>query len=463
MTTGLGTLALALLTASGDAQVNPAVAAINEPGCPRLFDMLTQSFQKRIPKDQWPRFCNQVGKLEQIKRLGEDGGWIRHEAQTPSGPVAFDIAFAEDGRIAGLSVKPRTPRAPADFKPAATLAAQLQQARDAHHLPGVAALALRDGKPLEIAALGDRKLGEPTPVTTDDVWHLGSDTKAMTATLIAMLVDEQKLNWTATLPKLFPKWTDIAPGYSAVSIEMLLGHRAGMPAETAPNERFWKMRAAKDQLQARTDYVHEILRIAPDKVGMFRYSNASYVTAGVIVEQATGASWEVNMRKRLFEPLGMASCGFGPPAQVGKVDQPWAHDCSSGTCKPVTPGPSSDNPPALGPAGTVHCSLADWGKFVAMHVRGERGEKTLVSTESMKRLHQAQAGGNYAMGWGVVPRDWAGGPAWSHTGSNGMFFASVWAAPAKGLVFLSATNRGGDEASAALDEITQYFVSRYAR
>jgi CubicO group peptidase (beta-lactamase class C family) len=350
----------------------------------------------------------------------------------------------------------------ADNKPASTLSAQLKQARDAHHLPGVAALALRDGKPLEAAALGDRKLGESTPVTTDDVWHLGSDTKAMTATLIAMLVDEHKLEWTATLPKLFPKWTDIAPGYGEVSVDMLLGHRAGLPSGTAPNERFWLMLAAQDHLQARTAYVHDVLRVPPDKVGAFRYSNAGYVTAGVIVEQITGASWEVNMRKRLFEPLGMASCGFGPPAQVGKVDQPWAHDCLSGTCQPLAPVPESA-PAAMGPAGTVHCSLPDWGKFVAMQLRGERGEKTLVSTESMKRLHQAQAGGSYAMGWAVVPRDWAGGPAWAHSGSSGSFFATVWAAPAKGLVFLSATNRGGIEAQAALDEITQYFVSRYAR
>ena len=365
--------------------------------------------------------------------------------------------------LATLALALLTASGDTDYKPAATLGAQLKQVKDAHHLPAVAALALRDGRPLESAALGDRKLGESTPVTPDDVWHLGSDTKAMTATLIAMLVDEHKLDWTATLSKLFPKWTDIAPGYGEVSIEMLLGHRAGLPAETSPNKRFWKMRAAKDQLQARTDYVHDVLRVPADKVGMFRYSNASYVAAGVIVEQATGVSWEDNMRKRLFEPLGMASCGFGPAAHVGKVDQPWAHDCRSGTCKPVPPGPDSDNPPALGPAGTVHCSLADWGKFVAMHIRGERGEKTLVSPESMKRLHQAQAGGSYAMGWGVVLRDWAGGAAWSHNGSNGLFFATVWAAPAKGLVFLSATNRGGDEAQAASDEIARYFVSRYAR
>ncbi len=462
-TTVLGALALALLTGTGDARVDAVVAAMNEPGCPRLFDMLTESFQKAVPKEQWPQFCAQVGKLEWIKPLGEHGGWIRHEAHASSGTVTFEVAFSKEGRIAGLRVKPGSAGATAEKARATNLAAQLKQVRDAHQLPGVAALALLDGKPLESGALGERELGESTPVTTDDVWHLGSNTKAMTATLIAMLVDEHKLDWTAPLPKLLPTWKDIAPGYAGVTLEMLLGHRAGLPPETAPNERFWRMRAAKDQLRARLDYVHDVLRTPPDGAGTFRYSNASYVTAGVIVEQATGASWETVMRQRLFGPVGMASCGFGPPARPGKVDQPWAHECGSGTCKPVPPEPDSDNPPAMGPAGTVHCSLADWGKFVAMHLRGGHGDRSLISTESMKRLHQAQAGGSYAMGWSVLSRDWAGGQAWSHNGSNGTFFATVWAAPAKGLVFLTATNRGGDEARGALDEINQYFVSRYSQ
>jgi len=80
------------------------------------------------------------------------------------------------------------------------------------------------------------------------------------------------------------------------------------------------------------------------------------------------------MQAMLFEPLGMNSSGFGAPGHSGKVDQPWAtkRDCSPGF-EPVPPGPQADNPPAIGPAGTVHCSLADLAAYAAFHLTGEEG------------------------------------------------------------------------------------------
>jgi D-alanyl-D-alanine carboxypeptidase len=451
---------LSMLAATGDSRVDAVVTAFDEPGCPRLFAMLSESFQKAVCADQWPGFCQRVGRMDALVSRGQRGGWLSYDAQTPTGTVAFDLAFSPDGRISGLRVRPGSQK---DTTTPATLKDELSEVKLARHLPGLAAMLVRNGKINETAAVGERKLGDVTPVGPDDIWHLGSDTKAMTATLVAMFVDEKKLSWESPLPQLFPQWKDLAPGFKSVTLEMLLGHRGGLPAETVPDDRFRRLAAAPDQHLARSEWVHDILREPPENPGAFRYSNAGYVAAGVILEQVSGTSWEVLIQKRLFGPLGMTSCGFGAPAHEGKVDQPWAHDCAGNICKPIAPGPTSDNPPALGPAGTVHCSLADWAKFVSMHVRGERGEKTLVSPESMKRLHAPQAGGKYSMGWGVVSRDWAGGTAWNHNGSNGMFFATVWVAPAKDLFILSATNRGGDEAQKALDDVTGYLIKRYAQ
>src|SRR5678816_361762 len=103
----------------------------------------------------------------------------------------------------------------------------------------------------------------------------------------------------------------------------------------------------------------------------------------------------------------MSSCGFGGPASPGKIDQPWAHRRVGGSLEPVAPGPQSDNPPSLGPAGTVHCGLRDWAKFAQMHVDGARGKATLVSAATMTRLHTAWPGGDYAFGWGVQRNDGA--------------------------------------------------------
>jgi len=61
-------------------------------------------------------------------------------------------------------------------------------------------------------------------------------------------------------------------------------------------------------------------------------------------------------------------------------------------------------------------------------------------------------GGNYAMGWIVVQRDWAGGKALNHGGDNTMNFANVWIAPQRDFAILVCVNQSGDVAFQASDE-----------
>jgi CubicO group peptidase (beta-lactamase class C family) len=98
----------------------------------------------------------------------------------------------------------------------------------------------------------------------------------------------------------------------------------------------------------------------------FGCSNTGYVLAGLMAEQVSDQSWEMLMRRRLCEPLVMSTAGFGSPGQPGSVDQPWGHRAVGGQVEPT----QADNAPALGPAGTVHCSIQDWSKFAALHEWG---------------------------------------------------------------------------------------------
>src|SRR2546423_15587040 len=68
---------------------------------------------------------------------------------------------------------------------------------------GMAAAVLRGERIIAQGADGVRKRGTGQRITFDDRFHLGSCTKAMTATLVAMLVEEDNLNWTTTLGELF--------------------------------------------------------------------------------------------------------------------------------------------------------------------------------------------------------------------------------------------------------------------
>ena len=166
------------------------------------------------------------------------------------------------------------------------------------------------------------------------------------------------------------------------------------------------------------------------------------------------------MRTMLFKPLGMASAGFGPPASVGQVDQPWGHRKGTSGIKAVAPGPGADNPLAISPAGAVHCSLGDLAKYAAFHMAGERGGNPFLKSESFKKLHEPM-GDDYALGWVVVKRQWAGGRALTHSGSNTMFYVVVWMAPEKNCAVIIASNIGVNEAAAGCDEVAGKLIQEY--
>src|SRR5688572_1934976 len=108
------------------------------------------------------------------------------------------------------------PQAPgATTQPATTRAASaeslddlLEPIRAKHKLPGLVAAIVEGDDVVAIGAAGVRKLGSPEPMTIDDHVHLGSCTKAMTATMLARLVERKQLTWESTVAEVFP---DLAP------------------------------------------------------------------------------------------------------------------------------------------------------------------------------------------------------------------------------------------------------------
>jgi CubicO group peptidase (beta-lactamase class C family) len=104
--------------------------------------------------------------------------------------------------------------------PATDISSVLEPLRVAGALPGMAAAVVKGDTLVALGAAGVRKHGDPSPVGLEDAWHLGSDTKAMTATLVGIAVDG-RLSFDATLPSLFPG-APIDPGSANVTVEALL-------------------------------------------------------------------------------------------------------------------------------------------------------------------------------------------------------------------------------------------------
>jgi CubicO group peptidase (beta-lactamase class C family) len=377
--------------------------------------------------------------------------------------ILIGIVLISLGAI--VFVRGNGPKAP-EIEYSDPVSQMLEIIREKHDLPALAAAVVVDGKIVVTSAVGFRKNGGPEKVTVDDKFHLGSVTKSMTATVAAMLVEQGKISWTTTIGEAFPELkSEIHPDYLGVTLEQLLSHRGGAPGD-APGDLWRQAWAAKGTAaEQRLAFIKGILARQPEaKPGTKHiYSNQGYTIAGVMLEKATGKTWEDLLRSMLFEPLGMTTAGFGAPASVDKVDQPWGHTKKmfSGS-EPVPPGPGADNPLAISPAGAVHCSMGDLAKYAAFHMAGERGESELLTAESFKKLHTAVADNHdYALGWKVLKRPWANGRALMHNGSNTMFYVVVWMAPEKNCAVIVASNIGVDEAFQGCDEAAGKLIDQY--
>lgn len=336
--------------------------------------------------------------------------------------------------------------------------------REKFGVPALAGAVVRGGVPHVFGAVGVRKIGDATPVTDADRFHLGSCTKSMTATLIGVLVEEKRLRWEQTLVESLPDLAaTMRPEWRAVTLDHLLCHRSGMTGRSAPlGKNLLDMhRLPGPPMEQRRAFVRMMLSEPPDApIGSkYIYANTGFAVAGHIAERATKTPWETLMRERIFTPLGMKSAGFGAMGTPGKIDQPWQHRTENGSAVPVGPGPLSDNPATIGPGGTVHCAMEDWAKYVAVHVAAR--PRLLKSASTIAHLHTPRFGGDYAFGWQVTERGWGGGTVLTHNGSNTMNYAVTWLAPLKNFAVLAATNQGGDAMNAVCDAVAGALIGRY--
>lgn len=370
--------------------------------------------------------------------------------------IAFLIAF-----ITAVSVVPAAlPKDTADIGPL------LEPIRKEHNLPALAAAVISDNQVIALAAVGERKYGSGVNVTADDKFHLGSCTKAMTATIVAMLIEQGKLDWDTTLAQALPNMPMLEE-YKAVTIRHLLSHRAGLPNESWPTGKtFMDMHNLPGPpRQQRLAYAEMILNQEPSaKPGeKYIYSNAGFSIAGVIAEEATDTPWEDLIRKMLFEPLDMKTAGFGAMGTKDNLDQPWQHKLDSlGKKKSIEPGRYSDNPPVIGPGGIVHCSMNDWAKFIILHLNnGTCNGKKLLTPETINQLRKPCYDGDYAGGWKIVDRSWGGGRVFTHSGTNNKNYAVVWMAPNRNYAVLVATNQGGSDETKAVDQVAAMLIEKF--
>ncbi len=337
------------------------------------------------------------------------------------------------------------------------------------NLPALSAAVVKNGEIIASSAVGTRRAGMNIPVTINDRFHIGSDTKAMTATLAAMMIEEGRLRWNSTMAEIFPELQEkMHPTLRTVTLEQLMSHTAGIAGDG--EEVFRMYGEAMSQEGNLNEIRYSLLRQAVSRPleslpgTQFTYSNLGYIIVGAAVERVAGKTWEEMITERIFLPLGMTTAGLGPQASIGKIDAPLGHAIIEGKTKVFLAGPNGDCPPVMGPAGIAHMSVLDFGQWAGWNVgEGKRGP-ALVKKETLKRLHSpvftmppkkdappgTPPGGKYAYGWGQLSVDWAPRPLLYHGGSNSMNLAHIWLDTDQDLAIVIMTNIGGTKAEEAL-------------
>lgn len=318
---------------------------------------------------------------------------------------------------------------------AGAIASELLEASGA---PGVVVAVMRDGQ-TDVGVAGTRIQGQDAPVEPGDLWHMGSNTKAMTATLVARLVEQDVVRWDMAVGEVLDELDiDIHPDLASADFIALLSHRSGMAANAGPLTAI-RLAGRDSDRDARADrlvYARAVLAAPGGAPGEFLYSNAGYVVAALMLEQLTGETYEALMQAEVFDPLGMTSAGWGPPGRAGAADQPRGHRAGLFGLSAVEPGAAADNPPAMNPAGRAHMTMTDLLAFLDIHRRGAAGEDTgFLSSDSFERLHTPD--GDYALGWGV-----RGDGSLVHSGSNTMWLVSVRVDPHGATVSAAGVNDG---------------------
>jgi CubicO group peptidase (beta-lactamase class C family) len=315
--------------------------------------------------------------------------------------------------------------------------------------PAWAAAVVRDGKVVAVAGIGVRNADTGTRLDVDTaMFHWGSVTKSVTATMISALVMEGTLSWRATLPELLPD-VPMREEYRGVTLASLLDHRADLPPYTrlGPDEARRFAGYTGTHFDKRAAFLHEVLQeLPPARSDALVYSNAGPAIAAHVAEVITGKSWEELVRAYVFEPLRMRSAGFGLPADAAP-DQTRGHggaDADSLVVMDDAPLPAS---PMMDPAGNIRSTVYDLALYARAHLLGLRNEQGPLYALAVQDLHADPGDGRtmgrdsdgYAMGWGLRREGNQEVVHW-HNGSAGQFFAEVDIYPQDDLAIVIMSN-----------------------
>lgn len=239
------------------------------------------------------------------------------------------------------------------------------------HVPGVA-LTIVEGDEVTIKNFGVRTAGRSEPVDEDTVFAIGSMTKNITATALAMLVEEGLVNWEKPLTRYVDELTFSDPFLNErLNLRDALSHRTGL--DRADLIWFARKGATRADMISR---IRAIPGIAPFR-DSYVYNNFMYLAAGAVIPSVTGLTWDDYLRDHLFTPLGMnrTDTDLASLQDMDNVATP--HYLKPDRAVPTEYFDLSH----MGPAGSVNSTARDMATWCKLQLSNGKHEGTQVVPE----------------------------------------------------------------------------------
>lgn len=334
-------------------------------------------------------------------------------------------------------------------------------------IPGVAVCIIKDGKIVLMKGYGVKELGLPDKVDENTLFMIGSNTKAFTATALAMLQEEKKLSLDDYVTKYLPlfKLENKAAGEQA-NIRDLLSHRLGFKTFQG-DFTFYNTNLTRGQI---IDKLGHMKAAYPFRT-KWGYTNAAFLTAGEIIPKVTGKSWEAYVKENIFAPLGMTNT-LALSADLPKSYNRTVPHTLVDERLTAIPYAQLDG---LAPAGSISSSVNDMSKWVMAQLNlGKVGTKQVIPAAAILATRQAQDivssirhlnGENnfelYALGWFI--QDYSGHRIIMHNGGVNGYVSSVTLVPQDhlGIVILTNTDQNALYEALRWEIMDAYFKMPY--
>lgn len=313
-------------------------------------------------------------------------------------------------------------------------------------IPGMTVGIVKDGQLIFSKGYGVKEEGKMDAPDPNTLYAIASNSKAFTTAMIAMLVQEGKLDWNQKVVDILPYFEIYDPYISQlVTIEDLLCHRVGLG--TFSGDFIWyKSNLSAEEIIKR--YKH--LPPAYEFRDGYGYSNLMYVTAGEVINKVTGKSWAQNVKERILDPLGMdrTIASVNDLDKVGNYATP--HTLTDVKNVPI----EWANWDIVAATGGLISSVNDVAKWMIWNLdHGILGQDTMLSASSRNTIwmphntfmvnHTSDNDFNrhfsgYGLGWGLS--DYHGRLRAGHTGGYDGFITAVNLIPDENLGVVVLTN-----------------------